>query len=96
MHFYTIKEAIRGGSRVRVLLRTGERVVEPHLLGRNKRGDTLVRVYQVQGPASAGGWQLLRLDEIEQAVETGERFRQPRPGYKPRDPVMAGGIIERF
>ena len=96
MHFYTIKEAIRGGTRVRIRLRGGERVVEPHLLGRNRRGDTLVRAYQVAGRGHAAGWRLLRLEEIEQAVETGERFRSPRAGYKPRDPVMAGGIIESF
>jgi hypothetical protein len=36
---------------------------------------------------------LLRLQEIERAVETGEGFRRPRPGYRPRDPAIAGGII---
>jgi hypothetical protein len=96
MPFYTIKEAIRGGTKVRIRLRGGERVVEPHLLGRNRRGDTLVRAYQVGGLGHAEGWQLLRLEEVEQAVETGERFGNPRPGYKPRDRAMAGGIIESF
>jgi hypothetical protein len=96
MHFYTIKEAIRDGLRVRVVLPDGECVVEPHLLGRNKRGDTLVRAYQVPGSMRTGGWRLLRLEEIEQAVETGEKFAYPRPGYEPRDRLMAGGIIERI
>jgi predicted DNA-binding transcriptional regulator YafY len=96
MHFYTIKEAIRGGTKVRIRLRGRERVVEPHLLGRNRRGDTLVRAYQVGGRGQAEGWKLLRLEEIEQAVETGERFSNPRPGYRPRDRAMAGGIIESF
>jgi predicted DNA-binding transcriptional regulator YafY len=96
MHLYTIKEAIRGGTKVRIRLRGRERVVEPHLLGRNRRGDTLVRVYQVGGRGHAEGWRLLRLEEIEQAVETGERFANPRSGYQPRDRAMAGGIIESF
>ena len=67
MPFYTIKEEIRGGTKVRIRLRGGERVVEPHLLGRNRRGDTLVRAYQVGGLGHAEGWQLLRLEEVEQA-----------------------------
>ena len=59
MPFYTIKEAIRGGSKVRIRLRGGERVVEPHLLGRNRRGDTLVRAYQLGSRGHAEGWQIL-------------------------------------
>jgi hypothetical protein len=35
------------------------------------------------------------LDSIQHAVEAGERFCNPRPGYKPNDPTMTGGIIER-
>ena len=93
---YTIKEAIRRGTKMRIRLRGSERLVEPHLLGRNRRGDTLVRAYEVGGGGHASGWKLLRLEEIEHAVETGERFDRPRPGYKPRDPAMAGGIIESF
>ena len=96
MHFYTIKEAIRRGIKVRIRLPEGEGVVEPHLLGRNGRGETLVRAWQVAGPRKIKGWRLLRLAEIEQAVETADRFSTPRPGYNPRDPAMAGGIIEHF
>jgi len=96
MHFYTIKEAIRGGIKVRIRVPEGEGVAELHLLGRNRRGETLVRAYLVEGPRKLRGWRLLRLAEIEQAVETGETFTMPRPGYKQRDPAMAGGIIESF
>jgi hypothetical protein len=96
MTFYTIKEAVRLGIKVRIRLPEGESVFEPHLLGRNRRGETLVRAWQVEGTSRAKGWRLLRLTEIEQAVETGEKFTMPRPGYKPRDLAMPGGIIERF
>jgi hypothetical protein len=36
------------------------------------------------------------LDSIQHAVEAGERFDNPRPGYKPNDSTMNGGIIERL
>jgi hypothetical protein len=35
------------------------------------------------------------LDSIQHAVDAGERFHNPRPGYQPNDPTMTSGIIER-
>jgi predicted DNA-binding transcriptional regulator YafY len=99
MSFYTIKEAIRGGFRLRLSLRDGEHVVEPHVLGRNRNGHTLLRAFVLRGPRrldDATGWKLFRLDRIDHAVETGDRFTGPRPRYKPDDPTMSGGIIERL
>ncbi len=99
MSFYTIKEAIRDGLRLRLSLSDGEYVVEPHVLGRNRKGDALLRAYQVRGPRKPNnttGWKLFRLDRISHAVETGDRFNDPRPRYKPNDPTMRGGIIERL
>jgi hypothetical protein len=99
MAFYTIKEAIRSGQRLRLRLRDGEYLVEPHLLGRTRRGKTLLRAFQLRGPdraSSALSWKTFDLDAIEHAVEAGDRFQNPRPGYKPDDPSMNGGIIERF
>ena len=98
MSFYTIKEAIRDGACLRLELADGEHIVEPHLLGRNARGDTLLRAYQVRGPqgvSSSSHWTLIRLDRISRAAETGSRFTNCRPGYKPNDRTMSGGIIER-
>jgi hypothetical protein len=96
--FYTIKEAIRDGKRLRVRLADGERVVEPHVLGRNRRGRTLMRAYQLHGPDDGRSepWKLFDVAELEGAVETGDRFSHPRPGYRANDPSMSGGIIERF
>jgi hypothetical protein len=99
MSFYTIKEAIRTGYCLKLSLEGGECIVEPHVLGRNRRGDTLLRAYQVRGPGSrrkGTRWRLIRLDRIGHAVETGKRFKNARPGYKPYDPTMTGGIIERL
>ena len=99
MSFYTIKEAIRGGFSLKLVLPDGEHVVEPHLLGRNRNGDALLRAYEPrvnQAKNQKVGWKLFRLDRISRAVETGERFKAPRPRYKPNDRTMAGGIIERM
>jgi hypothetical protein len=98
MAFYTIKEAIRSGHRLKLSLAEGEYLVEPHLLGRNRSGKTLLRAFQLCGPdrpKEATPWKVFDLDSIQHAVEAGERFRNPRPGYKPNDPTMTGGIIER-
>jgi hypothetical protein len=97
MTFYTIKEAIRAGSRLKLSLPGGERIVEPHVLGRDRRGKTLLRAWQVSGPADDGApWKVFDLALIEHAVENGGRFEHPRPGYKPNDRSMSGGIIERL
>lgn len=98
MSFYTIKEAIRDGACLNLALADGEHIVEPYLLGRNARGDTLLRAYEVRGPrgvSAASRWKLIRLECIDRAVETGRRFTRSRPGYKPNDRTMTGGIIER-
>ena len=98
MSFYTIKEAIRGGLLLKLSLPDGEHVVEPYVLGRNRKGDTLLRAYQVRGPRSeqkVTRWKLIRLDRIGRAVETGGRFKNPRPSYRPNDPTMRGRILER-
>lgn len=98
MAFYTIKEAIRTGHRLKLLLADGEYIVEPHVLGRNRRGKTLLRAFQLRGPGRPDKipWKLFDLDSIEHAVEAGDRFHNPRSGYKPDDPTMSGGVIERL
>jgi len=95
--FYTIKQAIREQSRLRLSLAEGEYLVEPHVMGRTRAGKTVLRAYQLRGPRSVAkpaSWRLFDLATIERAVEAGDRFERPRPGYKPNDPTMKGGIIE--
>ena len=99
MAFYTIKEAIREGRRLRLSLAEGEYKVEPHVLGRDRRGRTLLRAFQLGSPgqrATPPTWKLFDLDNIHQAVELDERFARPRQGYRANDPAMKGGILERF
>ena len=84
--FYTIKEAIRAGKRLKVRLSDGERIVEPHVLGRSRNGRTLMRAYQVHGPKERNGpWKLLDVARIEAAVETGAAL--PTRGGRPTAPT---------
>ena len=99
MTFYTIKEAIHCGRRLRLSLAEGEYLVEPHVLGRSRSGKTLLRAYQVRGPdraKQATPWKVFDLNSIERVVEVDDLFSNPRPGYRPNDPTMSGGIIERL
>jgi hypothetical protein len=97
MVFYTIKEAIRSSNRLKLLLADGEQLVEPHVLGRNRRGKTLLRAYLLDGPSGTtitNAWKLFDMDRILHAVDTGECFGNPRQGYRRNDPSMDASIIE--
>ena len=99
MTFYTIKEAVRRGDRLKLRLADGEHIVEPHVLGRDKRGRTLLRAYQLRGPRGAtsdGTWKVIDVGTVLRAVEAGERFSSARPGHNPDHPLMSGGVIESY
>jgi hypothetical protein len=99
MAFYTIKEAIRTSTRLRLTVGDSDIVVEPHTLGRDRKGRTLLRAFQVNGSKSrknASRWRLIDLEHVQRAVEAGDHFNGPRAGYKPKDPRMTGSIIERL
>lgn len=99
MTFYTIKEAVRRGDRLKLHLADGEHIVEPHVLGRDRRGRTLLRAYQLRGPRGAttsGTWEVIDVGTVLHAVEVGQRFSKPRPGHNPDDPLMSGGVIESY
>jgi len=96
MPFETIKEAIRTGHRVRLSLAEGEYLVEPHILGRDKKGRTLLRAFKLRGPGSTAPWKVFDLERIQSARKVPARFRTPRSGYNPDDPAMSDGIIERI
>jgi len=99
MTFYTIKEAVRRGDRLKLHLPDGEHIVEPHVLGRDRRGRTLLRAYHVRGPRGAttsGAWKVIDVGTVLRAVEIGQRFSTPRPGHNPDHPRMSGGVIESY
>jgi hypothetical protein len=77
----------------------GDIIVEPHTLGRDRNGRTLLRAFQLRGSKSgknASPWRLIDLEHVQRAAEAGDHFNGPRAGYKPNDPCMTGSIIERI
>jgi predicted DNA-binding transcriptional regulator YafY len=94
-----IVNAIRTKSLIKISYFPGERIVEPHAIGRSKDGNILLRAYQRSGASASGEheyWKLFRIDRAGNIQEMGERFAGPRPKYNPDDSVMKGGIIARL
>lgn len=91
-----IKTAILQLRRLSIHYEPGLRLIEPHVLGRGKDGQLLVRAFQVSGASASGepiNWKLFRLDRMGSVNDGGESFSGPRPLYNPKDSAMKGGII---
>ena len=70
----------------------GHRVVEPHVYGRTRGGQELLRAFQTGGASESHrpfGWKLFRVDEIENVHLPGKHFKGPRRGYKRIDPAIS-------
>ena len=83
--------AIRDRSVVHLRYDWGHRVVEPHVYGRTKDGQELLRAFQTGGESESRqstGWKLFRVDEIENIHLPGGKFMRPRPEYKRQDPAI--------
>lgn len=66
------------------------RIVEPHIYGRTKHDEEVVRCYQLAGGSDSGeraGWKLLKLDEAV-LVHLTETSFLARPDYRPEDKVI--------
>jgi len=97
--FDVIREAIDKKHRLSINYDPGERIVEPHVLGRSSNGNLLLRAFQVSGASASGedhNWKLFRLYRMRAANDSGVEFGSPRPLYNPDDSAMKGGIIERI
>ncbi|MBA3316484.1 MAG: hypothetical protein H0T50_00130 [Gemmatimonadales bacterium] len=68
-----------------------DRIVEPHLCGRNTAGHDALLAWFVRGhseSASRPGWRTYLLAEMSASRVLDERFRSARPGYDPPDGSM--------
>jgi hypothetical protein len=68
------------------------RVVEPHVYGETKKGNELIRAYQVAGGSVSGKeppWRLFSVDEMIGLKASERKFQGTRPLYNPDDPAMA-------
>lgn len=91
-----ITTAINGRRCLSIYYEPGNRIVEPHTLGRGSDGQLLLRAYQVSGASASGEpehWKLFRVDRIRSVDTTDTPSEAPRPGYKRGDKAMKGGII---
>lgn len=91
-----LTNAIKNRKIIRISYSPGERLIEPHCLGRSKDGNLLLRAYQVGGASESGehvNWKLFRLDRMSEPEDGGGNFAGPRPDYNPHDKAMKGGII---
>jgi hypothetical protein len=67
------------------------RQVEPHTYGVGRKGDELMRCYQISGGHNSERpheWELLTVSKIQQLANTGVHFSGARPGYKRGDKAM--------
>lgn len=91
-----IVAAIENRQCLRISYYPGERLIEPHAFGRGSDGQLLLRAYQVSGASASGEhehWKLFRVDRLDLVGLDPCPSLVPRPGYKPGDKAMKGGII---
>lgn len=62
------------------------RIVEPHALGLNAKGEMVLRGYQTNGDTP--GWKLFVLEKAEVITVLETPSEAPRPGYKAGDKAM--------
>jgi hypothetical protein len=68
----------------------GNRIVEPHVYGRDGAGKELLRCYQIAGESMSqerAGWKLLRASDATSVEVLDVRFER-RTGYNPSDPAI--------
>ncbi|KRB64143.1 hypothetical protein ASE07_11040 [Noviherbaspirillum sp. Root189] len=86
----TICQAIRELRVVELRYHGFSRIVEPHIYGRDKHGDELVRCYQLAGGSESGeraGWKMLRVRDAVVLHLTEATF-VARPDYRRDDKVI--------
>lgn len=70
----------------------GTRNVEPHCYGLSKKGNELLRAFQVSGYSESGnpyGWKLFSVEKISDITIEDDTFDSPRPDYNPNDKAMS-------
>jgi len=94
-----IAAAIQGKRCLRINYDPGDRLIEPHTLGRGSDGQLLLRAYQVSGASNSGEhehWKLFRVDRIHFIEPDYAVSNAPRHGYKRGDKAMKAGIISEL
>jgi hypothetical protein len=86
----TIIEAIKSRRLIEFSYDGGVRTVEPHCYGQSRKGNDVVRAFQVGGYSSSGkmGWKLYDLSKVYSLTLLDEVFDGPRTGYTKGDSEM--------
>lgn len=87
----TIIQAIQNKQVLEIRYHGFTRTVQPHAYGRSKKGQYILRCYQIAGGSVSGkpvDWKLLLQDEMISIATTGACFSGPQPGYKSTDPAI--------
>lgn len=84
----TICDAIASRVRLRMSYGGKERVVEPYCHGTDKKGDDVLRAFQVSAPDGATGWRFFKTASIEVIAPTDVTFEDDRPDYVADDKQM--------
>lgn len=70
----------------------GFRSFEPYCHGRTKKGNEVLRAFQISGYSRSGkqkGWKLLSVSKISNLKILDETFQGNRREYNPKDPAMS-------
>jgi predicted DNA-binding transcriptional regulator YafY len=79
----------------------GLREIEPVCFGYSKRGNPVLRAWDLEGASHRSflgekplpGWRFFRLDRIMSLTPTGRNFDTPRPNYNPNGDKSMSRII---
>jgi len=87
-----ISEAIKHHDILSLVYDGIPREVEPHAYGVSRKGNEILRCYQVTGGHNSERpheWELLTVSKIGHLHDTGTHFSGPRPEYRRGDKAMA-------
>ena len=79
----------------------GLREIEPVCFGYSKKGNPVLRAWDLEGASHRGfkgekplpSWRLFRLDRIMSLTPTGNNFETPRPNYNPSGDKSMNRVI---
>ena len=79
----------------------GLREIEPVCFGYSKRGNPVLRAWDLEGASHRGfkgekplpSWRLFRLDRIMSLTPTGNNFETPRPNFNPTGDKSMNRVI---
>ena len=91
MHLQSACDAIDRGCRLEIYYDDHSLVVEPHAVGFDRRGRTMLLAWECSDSADghSGEWLFLTLDEAREVDVSGYLAQSPRMGFVRDDPRFA-------